>query len=88
MPHEPHGSRTHQHTQSTTAIDEPGPGIRQATGLSYPAIAARLTLASRTVENHVAAIFRKLRVQTRDHAIAQARRLGITPPEAEREPRG
>jgi ATP/maltotriose-dependent transcriptional regulator MalT len=51
-----------------------------ASGLSNSAIAARLTLSSRTVDNHVSAIFRKLCVQTRDQARAQAP-LGISPPE-------
>jgi DNA-binding CsgD family transcriptional regulator len=52
-----------------------------AADLSNSAIAARLNLSSRTVDNHVPAIFRKLRVQTRDRARAQAARLGISPPE-------
>src|SRR5262249_25233253 len=45
--------------------------------LNNPAIAARLTLSSRTVENHVAAIIRKLGVRTRGEARAQAMRLGL-----------
>jgi DNA-binding CsgD family transcriptional regulator/tetratricopeptide (TPR) repeat protein len=51
-----------------------------AAGLSNSAIAARLTLSGRTVDNHVSAIFRKLRVQTRDQASAEAARLGIDRP--------
>ncbi len=52
-----------------------------ASGPSNSAIAARLTLSGRTVDNNVSAIFRKLRVQTRDQARAQAVRLGISLPE-------
>ena len=52
-----------------------------AAGLSNSAIAERLTLSSRTVDNHVSAIFRKLRVRTREGARAQAVRLGVSPPE-------
>jgi DNA-binding CsgD family transcriptional regulator/tetratricopeptide (TPR) repeat protein len=48
-----------------------------AGGLSNSAIAARLTLSGRTVDNHVSAIFRKLGVQTREQASEQANRLGI-----------
>jgi DNA-binding CsgD family transcriptional regulator/tetratricopeptide (TPR) repeat protein len=52
-----------------------------AAGLSNSAIATRLTLSGRTVDNHVSAIFRKLRVQTREEASAHAARLGIGLPE-------
>ena len=52
-----------------------------AAGLRNAAIAARLTLSSRTVENHVSAILRKLGAQTRGQAGAQAARLGINLPE-------
>jgi DNA-binding CsgD family transcriptional regulator len=52
-----------------------------AAGLSNSAIAARLTLSSRTVENHVSVILRKLGVPTRGEASAQAARLGLSPPE-------
>lgn len=52
-----------------------------AAGLSNSALAARLTLSSRTIDNHVSAILRKLRVQTRDQARAQTSWLGISPTE-------
>jgi DNA-binding NarL/FixJ family response regulator len=48
-----------------------------AAGLTNSAIAARLTLSGRTVENHVSAILRKLGARTRAQATAQAARLGI-----------
>jgi DNA-binding NarL/FixJ family response regulator len=49
-----------------------------AADFSNPAIAQRLTLSGRTVENHVAAIMRKLGVHTRAQASAQAARLGLS----------
>jgi DNA-binding CsgD family transcriptional regulator/tetratricopeptide (TPR) repeat protein len=51
-----------------------------AAGLSNSAIAERLTLSSRTIDNHVASIFRKLGVQTREQASAEAARLSISIP--------
>jgi ATP/maltotriose-dependent transcriptional regulator MalT len=45
-----------------------------------------LTVSSRTVDNHVSAIFRKLRVKTRDQARAQAARLGVSLPEPDTGP--
>jgi DNA-binding NarL/FixJ family response regulator len=50
---------------------------RIAQGQSNGVIAARLGLASKTVGNHVSAIFAKLRVATRSEAIVQARRGGL-----------
>ena len=51
-------------------------------GLSNRMIAKRLVLSERTIDHHVAAILRKLRVKTRAEATAQAVRLGaisVTP---------
>jgi DNA-binding CsgD family transcriptional regulator len=49
-----------------------------AAGLSNAQIATRLVLSSRTIDNHVAAVFRKLGVRTRGEAGARAARLGLT----------
>jgi DNA-binding CsgD family transcriptional regulator len=49
-----------------------------AAGLSNAQIAAQLVLSPRTVDNHVAAILRKLGAHTRSEATAQAARLGLT----------
>ncbi|MEU4192532.1 response regulator transcription factor [Kribbella sp. NPDC026611] len=48
-----------------------------AAGLSNPAIADRLALASKTVANNVSAIFTKLGIADRAAAIIQARNAGL-----------
>ena len=53
-----------------------------STGLRNKQIAARLHLSAKTVDHHVAAVLRKLGVQTRGEATAAAARLGLIAPEA------
>ena len=48
-----------------------------ATGRSNAAIAARLVLSERTVEHHIASIYRKLGVGGRVEAAAYALRHGL-----------
>ena len=79
--------------RSTTAANPAGLTGQELEVLAYlaadltnSAIAARLTVSSRTVDNHVSAIFRKLRVKTRDQARAQAARLGVSLPEPDTGP--
>jgi DNA-binding NarL/FixJ family response regulator len=46
-------------------------------GLRNREIAARLFLSEKTVDHHVSAILRKLGVETRGQAAAEATRLGV-----------
>jgi DNA-binding CsgD family transcriptional regulator len=48
-----------------------------ADGMSNVEIADHLVISHRTVENHVAALLRKLEVSTRDEAVAAARTRGL-----------
>ena len=48
-----------------------------AAGLRNADVARELVLSRRTVDHHVSAILRKLRVQTRAEAAAEASRLGL-----------
>lgn len=48
-----------------------------ATGLSNPAIATRLGMATHTVGNHITSIFAKLQVASRAEAIIRARTAGL-----------
>jgi DNA-binding CsgD family transcriptional regulator/tetratricopeptide (TPR) repeat protein/GTPase SAR1 family protein len=51
-----------------------------AEGLRNSQIAKRLVVSEKTVDHHVSAILRKLDVQTRGQAAAEAARLGLTGP--------
>ncbi len=51
-----------------------------AEGLRNSQIARRLVISEKTVDHHVSAILRKLDVQTRGQAAAEATRLGLTGP--------
>lgn len=51
-----------------------------ATGASYKEIARALTLTPNTVKTHVSNVYRKLNVDRRAHAVAQARALAIIAP--------
>jgi len=55
-----------------------------AEGLPTAAIGARLGLATKTVANHVSAVFTKLQVTSRADAVARARRAGLGRPEPQR----
>lgn len=48
-----------------------------ATGVRNPKIARRMSIAPKTVANHVAAIFTKLQVADRNQAIIIARDAGL-----------
>jgi DNA-binding NarL/FixJ family response regulator len=48
-----------------------------AQGLRNAEIAARLVVSVKTIDHHVSAILRKLDVQTRGQASAEAMRLGL-----------
>lgn len=50
-------------------------------GLSNNAIAKKLSLSTRTVEHHIAAILQKMRVQTRNEAVALALKDNLHPSE-------
>jgi DNA-binding CsgD family transcriptional regulator len=58
-----------------------------AEGLTDAAIAARLSLSTKTISHHVSALLGKLAVASRHEAAAAARRLGVVPAK-DREPDG
>lgn len=51
-----------------------------ADGLSARQIATRLSLSERTVNTHVATLYRKLAVSNRVEAVREGMRLGLVPP--------
>jgi DNA-binding CsgD family transcriptional regulator len=53
--------------------------IQVAAGLRNAEIAERLFVSEKTVDHHVSAILRKLRVPSRGRAAAEAARLGLIP---------
>jgi PAS domain S-box-containing protein len=53
-----------------------------AAGLSTSEMAARLTISTETVRNHLRSVFKELDVHTRLEAIVTARRLGLLAPPA------
>jgi LuxR family maltose regulon positive regulatory protein len=54
------------------------------TGLSQREIGAELFVSVNTVKSHCKAIFRKLRVRSREEAIGRAAELGLVAPEVRR----
>jgi DNA-binding NarL/FixJ family response regulator len=54
-----------------------------AGGLDNDEIAARLHLSEKTVRNHITAVFSKLGVSSRGHAIVRAREAGFGKPNAD-----
>ena len=48
-----------------------------ASGLSNPAIAAKLGLSINTISNYISSIFSKLQVESRAEAIVRARSAGL-----------
>jgi DNA-binding CsgD family transcriptional regulator len=48
-----------------------------ARGLTYDEIAAQLSIALGTVQNHIKSIYRKLAVNSRGRAVFEARKQGL-----------
>ena len=51
-----------------------------ATGLAPKQISHRLAISDRTLEKHIGSAKKKLRANTRDHAVARALMLGVIHP--------
>jgi pimeloyl-ACP methyl ester carboxylesterase/DNA-binding CsgD family transcriptional regulator len=90
LPGEPAFNRLHELLQQFLLPDETGASAfplltsreRQvlnllAGGLDNAQIAARLTIADKTVRNHITAIFEKIEVENRPQAIVRARLAGL-----------